>query len=139
MRLIIHTDGGSRGNPGLAGGGMVVLDETKREIFSDHFHFGTKTNNEAEYLAVIQAMKWLQTFAKQQTVEAVRFILDSKLVVEQLSGHWKIRETRLMALADECRQIMANLPFSVQFFHVKRHENARADLLANQAMDAATE
>jgi len=137
MRLIIHTDGGSRGNPGVAGGGMVVLDEKKRELHSEGFSFGTKTNNEAEYLAVIEAITWLQRFAQENSVETVRFVLDSKLVVEQLSRHWKIREQRLKDLAAECWQYAGTLPFPIEFFHVLRHKNARADLLANEAMDRA--
>lgn len=135
MRLTIHTDGGSRGNPGLAGGGVVVLDETGKEIYSNHFPFGVKTNNEAEYLAVLEALKWLAGFVVKQKLSGVNFVLDSKLVVEQLSRRWKIKEARLKTLAEDAWKIIAALPFEITFSHVLRHKNTRADLLANEAMD----
>jgi len=117
----------------------VVLDEQQREIYADSLPFGKKTNNEAEYLTVLAALHWLQRFNGQQTLEKVRFVLDSKLVVEQLTKRWKIKEPRLKKLAQQCWQLLTTLPFPVEFFHVLRHENARADLLANQAMDKAQE
>lgn len=133
MKLTVHTDGGSRGNPGVAGGGIVVLSD-QEEVYGAAVPFGTKTNNEAEYLAVIHALQFLQTF-DQKKVEAIEFVLDSKLVVEQLSRRWKIKEPRLQPLAQECWQLIASLPSPVVFRHVLRHHNARADFLANQAMD----
>jgi ribonuclease HI len=136
MKLTIHTDGGARGNPGIAGGGMVVLDEKRQEFHAESFPFGTKTNNEAEYLAVLRALEWLQSYTGKQPIESVQFVLDSKLVVEQLDKQWKIKEPRLKTLAQQCWNIMGKLPYSLQFSHVKRHANVRADLLANEAMDA---
>jgi ribonuclease HI len=136
MQLTIHTDGGSRGNPGIAGGGVVVASGD-REIYAASLSFGIKTNNEAEYLAVIRALKWLKKFSADQKIEKVSFFLDSKLVAEQLSKSWKIKEPRLKPLAQECWNIMGILPYSISFIHVKRDQNAEADLLANQAMDAA--
>lgn len=135
MQLTIHTDGGARGNPGIAGGGVVALDQDKTEVFAGSFPFGTKTNNESEYMAVIEALKWLGAFSDKEQVDQVEFVLDSKLVVEQLSQHWKIKEPRLQQLASECWQLIKSFSFPINFSHVKRHDNARADLLANQAMD----
>lgn len=136
MQLTIHTDGGSRGNPGAAGAGVVVL-ESGKEIYAAGFSLGVKTNNEAEYLAVIRALEWLTDFSQTQTVKSIRFVLDSKLVVEQLSHRWKIKEPRLKPLAEQCWQHIVSLPCSVEFTHVLRHDNTRADELVNQAMDAA--
>jgi ribonuclease HI len=136
MQIKIHTDGGSRGNPGVAGGGMVA-SYGDRELHAESFAFGKKTNNEAEYLAVIKALEWLQGYSQENPVKSAQFYLDSKLVVEQLSRNWKIREPRLRKLAGECWKEIVALPYSVDFFHVKRHKNVRADLLANQAMDEA--
>lgn len=138
MRLRIFTDGGSRGNPGIAGGGMVAFHGDE-ELHSDSFFFGEKTNNEAEYLAVKEALRWLLKFSEDNPVNGVQFFLDSKLVVEQLSRNWKIKETRLRQLADDCWKDIVALPYSVDFTHVERDKNAEADLLANQAMDAASD
>lgn len=140
MKLTVNTDGGSRGNPGVSGGGIIVLDG-QQELYSAAVPFGTKTNNEAEYLAVFHALQFLQKFLKtskeysSETVRAIEFVLDSKLVVEQLSRRWKIKEPRLRQLAQDCWELIATLPSPVSFRHVLRHHNARADLLANQAMD----
>lgn len=135
MQLTIHTDGGSRGNPGSAGGGVVVL-QGKKEIYAAGFSLGVKTNNEAEYLAVVKALEWLTDYCQTQPIEGARFILDSKLVVEQLSHHWKIKEPRLKPLAERCWQLATSLPCLIEFTHVLRHNNTRADELVNQAMDA---
>lgn len=136
MQLTIHTDGGSRGNPGTAGAGIVAFDGEK-EVYSAAVPLGVKTNNEAEYLAVQAALEWLGEFSQENTVEKVLFVLDSKLVVEQLSRRWKIKEPRLRVLAQECWNALAEFSFPVVFSHVLRHDNTHADLLANQAMDSA--
>ena len=140
--LKIFTDGGSRGNPGMAGGGVVVMlnDEA---IHEDAIHFGTKTNNEAEYLAVLHALEWLKNnvsngklFNKTE-ISKVEFYGDSKLVIQQLSQNWKLKEPRMRELAQKCWNIIGLLPYPVGFIHVLRDKNARADELANQAMDEA--
>lgn len=136
MQLTIHTDGGSRGNPGIAGGGVVAL-LGGRAVYTASVPLGVKTNNEAEYLAILHALNWLAEFVKENSVESARCVLDSKLVVEQLSHRWKIKEPRLRPLADQCWKIIVALPCRVIFAHVLRDQNARADELANQAMDAA--
>jgi ribonuclease HI len=138
MQLTIHTDGGSRGNPGISGGGMVVLSDSKT-FHTASFPFGIKTNNEAEYLAVFEALTWLSDFSQKNAVESVQFFLDSKLVVEQLQQNWKIKEERLRVLAKKCWDIQTTLSFPVRFTHVLRHKNADADTLANQAMDSLQE
>lgn len=138
MRLKIYTDGGSRGNPGIAGGGLVVFNGDQ-EVHSASFFFGEKTNNEAEYLAVKKALEWLLKFSEDNAINGVQFFLDSKLVVEQLSRNWKIKEVRLRSLAEDCWKDVVALPYAVDFTHIKREQNADADLLANQAMDAATD
>lgn len=138
MQLTIHTDGGSRGNPGVSGGGMVVLHDG--ELFhSASFPFGIHTNNEAEYMAVVEALTWLTSFSKENAVQSVQFFLDSKLVVEQLQRNWKIKEQRLRILAEKCWSLQKALPFPIQYSHVLRHKNAAADTLANAAMDSIQE
>lgn len=136
-KIVVFTDGGSRGNPGLAGVGVYVVDENGQEIYKEHKFLGVKTNNEAEYLALNLALKYLQGSFKEPF--EVVFKLDSKLVVEQMSKHWQIKEKHLLSLADENWKILSLLPHcSYRFQHVPRAENKIADLLANQAMDSAT-
>lgn len=138
MQCIIHTDGGSRGNPGPAGYGVVVLDAATNTVVKElHQFLGQKTNNEAEYLGLIAACEWLRTQTEFE-ITAVTFKLDSRLVVEQVQKHWKIKEARLRELAEKVWSVMTALPYSVQFLAVPRAENAAADALANQAMDQGT-
>lgn len=132
--LVIHTDGGSRGNPGLAGIGVLVLKDG-RVVFEIAKAIGVATNNEAEYKAVLEALNWLKENTTPHTGAEVQFLLDSKLVVEQLSRNWKIKEPRLAELAKESWQKIAALPHKVVFKHIPRAENVGADALVNQALD----
>jgi len=136
--LVIHTDGGSRGNPGPAGIGVLVLEDG-RVVFEIAEAIGVATNNDAEYKAVLAALDWLGENAASYTGAKIQFLLDSKLVVEQLSRNWKIKEPRLAELAKESWQKIAALPCEVSFKHIPRAENAGADALVNQALDAALE
>lgn len=133
---IIFTDGGSRGNPGIAGAGVYIIDEKGQEIYREYKYLGLKTNNEAEYLALNLALIYLKKNLKPKT--ALVFKLDSKLVVEQMNKNWKIKEARLQLLAQENWKILNLLPYSnCEIKYIPREENKMADLLANQAMDAA--
>ena len=138
MQCIIHTDGGSRGNPGPAGYGVVVLDAATLNTITELKAFlGQKTNNEAEYQGLLAACEWLKSQTEFEITE-VTFKLDSRLVVEQVQKHWKINEVRLREFAEKIWQILPTLPYSVKFIAVPRAENAAADALANQAMDQGT-
>lgn len=131
--LTVFTDGGSRGNPGESAIGIVISNE-EGLLWEKGQWIGVKTNNEAEYLAVKTALKKvLESFSDQ--AEEVNFFLDSKLVVEQLSKRWKIKEPRMKILAQECWQLMSDLSGKVNFTHVPREENKRADELVNEALD----
>ena len=133
-KLIIFTDGGSRGNPGLAGAGVFITDEKGNEIYKEYRFLGLKTNNEAEYLAMNLALKYLKANLKPSA--EIVFKLDSKLVVEQMNKNWQIKEARLRLLAEENWKILSLLPYSSCLIkHIPRAENEMADLLANQAMD----
>jgi ribonuclease HI/probable phosphoglycerate mutase len=138
MELKIFTDGGSRGNPGIAGGGVVVyhLDQV---IFEKAIFWGQKTNNESEYLAFLAALDWLSDFSVGNQISKVEFFLDSKLVVEQINKKWQIKEPRLREFANQAWQKLSALPCQVSITHILRKDNAQADALANQAMDAADE
>lgn len=131
--MYINTDGGSRGNPGPAGIGVAVFTEDNKEIHTINAFLGHKTNNEAEYQAVIESLKWLKK-TDLHLIE-VCWRLDSKLVVEQLSRRWKIKEFRLQELAQKCWMLLAEVKIKYSFNYIPRAENARADELANIAMD----
>lgn len=138
MKLKIFTDGGSRGNPGVAGGGIVVRHQDE-VIFEKSIFFGQKTNNESEYMAFLAALEWLVEFSKNKTIEDVEFYLDSKLVVEQINKNWKVKEPRLREFVNEAWGKLEILPYSKKIIHVIREKNSEADALANQAMDAYSE
>ena len=136
--LKIYTDGGSRGNPGIAGGGIYVLLNEK-PVFEQSICLGKKTNNEAEYMAFYASLLWLNKFCKENEIEQVTWFLDSKLVVEQINKNWKIKKPHLAKLAIKCWKIMDEIPYSIQINHVKRELNKKADQLANVAMDLLQE
>ncbi|MFJ5679576.1 bifunctional RNase H/acid phosphatase [Streptomyces sp. NPDC093097] len=130
--LIVEADGGSRGNPGPAGYGAVVLDPVSGEALAEAAEYiGTATNNVAEYkglLAGLRAAKALDPEA------AVHVRMDSKLVVEQMSGRWQIKHPDMKPLAAEARSVFP--PDRVSYEWIPRARNKHADRLANEAMDA---
>ncbi len=134
QHLFINTDGGSRGNPGTAGAGVSVSN-AGGELFGLHKYLGVMTNNEAEYEAVIFSLDWLLEQKNTVQIERITWRLDSKLVVEQLSRRWKIKEARLRSKAQSCWDKIAQLGITAQFQHIPREQNSRADELANLAMD----
>ncbi len=132
-KLEIYTDGGSRANPGESACAFVVFKD-KTLIFEKGFYLGIKTNNEAEYLGVLESLKWLKK-QLHSSIASVYYYLDSKLVVEQLSGHWKIKDPKMRDLNQECQKILSTLNFSINFHHIPREENALADELVNLTLD----
>jgi ribonuclease HI len=138
MNLRIFTDGGSRGNPGIAGGGVIARSDDS-VVFEKSIFFGQKTNNESEYLAFIAAVEWLVEYSSKNKLSSIEFFLDSKLVVEQVNKNWKIKEPRLRELANQVWEKLSSLPYSYKISHVVREKNSEADALANQAMDAYSE
>ena len=133
-RLIVEADGGSRGNPGPAGYGAVVRDAAAGEVLAEVSEsIGRATNNVAEYSGLIAGLKAAAGVARGADVE-VR--MDSKLVVEQMSGRWQIKHPDMRPLAATARET-ARAFGRVSYTWVPRSRNAHADRLANQAMDAA--
>ncbi|MBI5411686.1 ribonuclease HI family protein [Candidatus Peregrinibacteria bacterium] len=125
----LFVDGGARGNPGLGGGGFVVFRDGKIVLKGERF-FGKVTNNQAEYQALIHALK--QVKEKIGTPE-IRCFMDSQLVVEQLNGRYKVKSPNVKPLFLEVQQLIGQFgSFTVS--HVPREENALADALANEAM-----
>ncbi|GGR02895.1 bifunctional RNase H/acid phosphatase [Streptomyces netropsis] len=131
-RFIVEADGGSRGNPGPAGYGAVVLDPVTGEALAEAAEYiGTATNNVAEYKGLIAGLKAAKALDPEATVQ-VR--MDSKLVVEQMSGRWKIKHPDMKPLAAEARSILPAGQVTYQW--IPREQNKHADRLANEAMDA---
>ena len=134
-RLIIEADGGSRGNPGLAGYGAVVRDAVTGEVLAELSEaIGHATNNVAEYSGLLAGLRAAAKLAPGADTE-VR--MDSKLVVEQMSGRWKIKHPDLRPLAAQAGQAARALG-RVTYSWVPRERNTHADRLANQAMDAVS-
>lgn len=130
-QLLIEADGGSRGNPGESGSGAIVVDETSGELLAEiGLYGGIASNNVAEYKAMIAGVRR----ALQIDPNAELHIrMDSKLVVEQMMGRWKIKHPAMAELAAEARALLIGTP--VKFEWIPRLENSRADKLANMAMD----
>lgn len=132
MRVIVEADGGSRGNPGPAGYGAVVLDAATEEVLAQRqAGLGVTTNNVAEYQGLIAGLR----AAIDLGATDVEVRMDSKLVVEQMSGRWQVKHPAMKPLALEAAKLVRELG-SVRFGWIPRSRNARADALANQAMDA---
>jgi ribonuclease HI len=131
-RAALYTDGGARGNPGPAGIGVVLMDADGTVVGEIARGIGRTTNNVAEYTAMIEGLK----LALDKGFEEIDVYSDSKLVVMQLGGEWKIKNEGLRGLAVEARRLL-NRFRDFQLSHVPRDENAEADRLANQGMDAA--
>ncbi|MCX4822714.1 bifunctional RNase H/acid phosphatase [Streptomyces sp. NBC_01142] len=130
--FVVEADGGSRGNPGPAGYGAVVLDPRTGETLAEAAEYiGVATNNVAEYKGLVAGLK----AAKALDPEAsVRVRMDSKLVVEQMSGRWKIKHPDMKPLAAEAARVLP--PSQVRYEWIPREKNKHADRLANEAMDA---
>lgn len=130
-RLVVEADGASRGNPGAAAGGAVVLDpETGQVVAKAGVLCGHASNNVAEYRGMIEGLDIALAMAPEGSVH-VR--MDSKLVVEQMSGRWKIKHPDMQDLARAARELIGSR--SVTFEWIPREENARADAAANVALD----
>jgi probable phosphoglycerate mutase len=129
--LIIEADGGSRGNPGLAGSGACVIDADTGEVILEISKFiGIATNNVAEYIALVAGLEGAYGLNSDARI-LVR--MDSKLVIEQMAGRWKIKHPDMQQLGARVQKIVAGKQIRWQW--IPREENSRADALANKAMD----
>lgn len=127
IEVEIYVDGASRGNPGPAGIGVVLKFDSKIVCFKKFI--GNKTNNEAEYLALLEGLKLAIGF----NAKKVKVFSDSELVIKQLRGEFSIKEGRLSKLYSEIKELERIL--DVEYFHISRESNKLADELANEAID----
>jgi ribonuclease HI len=131
--LIAHSDGGARGNPGPAGYGVVIQDETGRKVAALSQYLGHQTNNFAEYQGLIAALE----YAIEHGHKALKVVSDSELLVRQIKGIYKVKNATLQELHARAKQLITQLEwFSID--HALREHNREADDLANQAMDKGT-
>ncbi|HUC87256.1 MAG TPA: ribonuclease HI family protein [Candidatus Saccharimonadales bacterium] len=129
--LLIHTDGGSRGNPGPSAIGVVITTPNGKHVESFGKYLGITTNNQAEYSAVVAAIKAAEKYQPQK----LDFILDSELVVKQLNGVYRVKHGELRVLYDEVQKLIGGM--QVSFSHVLRSQNQLADIEVNKALDQA--
>lgn len=131
MKIIIYTDGGSRGNPGPAAIGAVLYNQDQKIVATISAYIGETTNNQAEYQALLAAVKKVHDFHPDEVV----CYLDSELVVKQMNRIYKIKDLGLQKIYIQLLHEIKNIP-SISFHHVPRAQNKEADRLVNQALDA---
>ena len=128
--LIAHSDGGARGNPGPAGYGVVIKDESGKKVAALSEYLGHQTNNFAEYQGLIAALE----YAIKHGPKALKLISDSELLVRQIKGIYKVKNTTLKDLHGRATELIRQMEwFSID--HALREHNQEADRLANEAMD----
>ncbi len=132
----IYCDGGSRGNPGPGASAFVVYNDQGEKLYEQGVYLGISTNNQAEYEAVILALKHIRD--KQYAISNIDFYLDSLLVVNQLKGLYKIKDEKLQSKKNEIDTIIKNLKLKIEnWHHIPRELNSKADYLVNQTLDAS--
>ena len=131
--LIAHSDGGARGNPGPAGYGVVIKDQSGKQVAALSEYLGHQTNNFAEYQGLIAALE----YALEHGPRALKLISDSELLVRQIKGVYKVKNATLKDLHARAKELITQLEwFSIG--HALREHNQEADQLANEAMDKGT-
>ena len=131
MIILIFTDGAARGNPGPAGCGAVITDKDGKVIGRHHQYIDEATNNIAEYKALLLG---LTEAKKLKKITEIRCYADSKLIVEQVNGNFKVKNQALAELHEQVRNLVFELP-PPQFFYIPREKNKEADRLANIAIN----
>ena len=132
MELKVYTDGGSRWNPWNAGIWVYITDGNGKMIEKRYKNLWMKTNNESEYLGAY--------FGIQRSIELwcthLELLMDSKLVIEQLQGHWKIKKAELKDIYNDIMALISQTDISIRYTWIPREQNQEADRLSNIAMDS---
>ncbi len=136
MEINVYTDGGSRGNPGISGYGVVVYDDQNNILYQEAKFLGIKTNNEAEYSAIIAALEWIKSHQKSYQISQLNFFADSQLMIRQLQGLYKVKAPTLLPLFSRVQQLLIQINLPTKYTDIRREFNKLADELANQAMDS---
>ena len=130
MTYQLNTDGGARGNPGPAGIGIVIRNEKKEKIYEMGAYIGEKTNNQAEYAAILEGLK----AALERKITDLTCYLDSELIVKQLNRKYKVKNANLKPLFQKVTELARKFKH-IEFKHIVREKNTDADLLVNKALD----
>ena len=130
MKLIIYSDGASRGNPGPAGVGLVIYDEKRKELEKFSGYIGITTNNVAEYKALVKALE----VAKKYIPCSIEIFLDSELVVRQMIGEYRVKDSNLSDYFRQAQTLVSDFD-NVDFTYIPRNKNKVADNLANRAIN----
>lgn len=130
MHVIMYTDGGSRHNPGPAAAGWVIYDTQKNELARAGKYLGEKTNNYAEYMAFILALE----HAKNHGATSVECFADSKLLVEQVNGNWKVKHPDIKLLHAAAKNVLSNFA-DVSLTYIPREKNTVADSEVNRVLN----
>ena len=135
--LYVFCDGGARGNPGPAAIGFLIKDNRGKVLVEKGRLIGRATNNVAEYMGVIEALKWIikKQSNSQFSILNSQFFLDSKLVVNQLNGLWKIKDAKLRNLVIQIKEMENQIKSKIFYQHIPREKNKEADKLLNQALN----
>ncbi len=135
MVISVFTDGGSKGNPGPASIGIVAYDEAKKELFRHRDDIGIATNNVAEYSAVLKALTLLKQQLTSNKIQPtkINFFSDSELLVNQLNGVYKIKNSAIQNLIFEIRGEEMKLDLPISYTHIPRSQNWLADKLVNDS------
>lgn len=134
--LFVFADGGARGNPGPAAVGFLIKDNRGKVLIRQGKYIGRATNNVAEYMAVVEALKWLQKnlIDLADSVDMIKFFLDSKLVVNQLNGLFKVKNKNLRNLVVIVRSLEQEVGGNIVYHFRPREKNKEADFLVNQVL-----
>lgn len=133
-QMLLYTDGGARGNPGPAGiGGQLFQNTTVIAEFSEYI--GEATNNWAEYEALLRGLALVADMPEKPTGLEVK--MDSELIVKQMRGEYKVKDKELKLQHEKCKALIEKIGVPVTFTHVRREANKEADRLVNEALDNA--
>lgn len=135
MKLIVYTDGGSRGNPGPGAIGIVVKNVQGKTIKEIGKFIGKSTNNEAEYKAVIEALKLISDKKSEDRADQIDFFIDSLLVVNQLNGDFKVKDKKIKIFWNEVKNLERNFK-KIIYTHIPRTKNYEADRVVNEVLDS---
>ena len=133
-KVIIYTDGASRGNPGESGAGFVIYNENGDTVFEGYKYLGTTTNNQAEYTACLLALKK----ALELGANEIEIRSDSRLLIRQIKGEYRVKSPNITDLFVQVRSLLSKFG-KTTFIHVPREQNKKADFLANLAIDSKEE
>ena len=131
MKMVLNTDGGARGNPGPGAIGVVLKNSDGDIILELGQYIGRSTNNEAEYKALLTGLK----SAKEKNASSLSCYLDSELVVKQMRGEYKVKNSKLKKFFDEAKKLEKSFT-KIEYKHVPRSKNKEADTLVNKVLDS---